>query len=251
MAKAIPLDELPVFSKVNLPDPSFDYSKGAALLINKPKNWSSFDVVKHLRKCLNLRKIGHAGTLDPMATGLLVLCCGKATKSISQIQSKPKEYIGGITFGGSTPSHDAETEVEKTAPYEHIKREDIEKVLQKEFSGQITQVPPMYSALKRNGTPLYKLARQGKEVKRPPRQVIIYESRILDFTKPVLELYIKCSKGTYIRSIAYDLGIELQSLAYLTKLKRIAIGDFKSDDALSIDDLDHIFLTNTNKSGNK
>lgn len=242
MAKAIPFSELPTFSKKKLPDSSFDFASGAAFLLNKPEKWSSFDVVKHLRKCLDLRKIGHAGTLDPMATGLLVLCCGKGTKSISQIQSQPKEYIGEVTFGGATPSHDAETEIEETAEFEHISKDNIQEVLDEQFTGQIIQVPPMYSALKHKGTPLYKLARKGKKVKRNPRQVIIYDSEILNFENPKLELYVKCSKGTYIRSIAYDLGKALGSLAHLSKLKRTAIGDFKSEDALSIEDLNDIFL---------
>lgn len=242
MAKAIPIDELPIFSQNNPPDPSFDYSTGAAFLINKPKSWSSFKVVKHLRKCIDLRKIGHAGTLDPMATGLLILCCGKGTKSISQIQSQPKEYIGEVTFGAATPSHDAETEIEERAEFEHITHERIQEALDEKFSGQIIQIPPMYSALKHNGTPLYKLARKGKEVKRKPRQVIIYDTEILDFKNPKLQLYVKCSKGTYIRSIAYDLGKAVDSLAHLTMLKRVSIGDFRSEDALSIEELNTIFL---------
>lgn len=242
MARAIPIDKLPVYSKQNLPDPAFDYSQGAAFLISKPKKWSSFDVVKHLRKCVDLRKIGHAGTLDPMATGLLILCTGKGTKSISEIQSKPKEYIGEITFGASTPSHDAETEIEDRAEFDHITREQIEKALENRFSGQIIQIPPMYSALKHNGTPLYKLARKGKEVKRTPRQVIIYETEILEFRNPQLNLYVKCSKGTYIRTLAYDLGKAVDSLAHLTGLKRTSIGDFTNEDALSIEELNAIFL---------
>ena len=242
MAKAIPIDKLPFYSKKNLPDPSFNFSEGAAFLISKPKKWSSFDVVKRLRKCLDLRKIGHAGTLDPMATGLLILCTGKGTKSISQIQSQPKEYIGEVTFGAATPSHDAETEIKETAESDHITKNMVEEVLRDQFDGQIIQVPPMYSALKHNGTPLYKLARKGKEVKRTPRQVIIYESQILNFQNPKLELYVKCSKGTYIRTLAYDLGKALDSLAHLTGLKRTAIGDFKNEDALSIDELEAIFL---------
>lgn len=241
MAKAIPLEDLPVFSKNHIPDTSFDFASGAAFLIDKPKSWSSFDVVKHLRKCLDLRKIGHAGTLDPMATGLLVVCCGKGTKTISQIQSQPKEYIGEVTFGGATPSHDAETEVEETAEVDHITREMIQQALDNRFSGQIIQVPPMYSALKHKGTPLYKLARKGKEVKRTPRQVIIYDSEILSYSKPKLKLYVKCSKGTYIRTIAYDLGKAVDSLAHLTALERTSIGDFKNEHAFSIDDLDEIF----------
>lgn len=242
MAKAIPLDELPTFSKKKLPDPSFDFKSGAAFLVNKPKSWSSFDVVKHLRKCVDLRKIGHAGTLDPMATGLLVLCTGKGTKSISQIQNQPKKYVGEVTFGASTPSRDAETEIEETADCSNITQQSIEEVLDKAFSGQILQVPPMYSALKHEGTPLYKLARKGKEVKRPPRQVILYETKVLNFENPKLKLYVECSKGTYIRTLAYDLGKALDSLAYLTSLERTAIGDFKTEDALSIEELDEIFF---------
>lgn len=242
MAKAIPLKELPTFSKSNLPNQSFDFAAGAAFLINKPPQWSSFDVVKHLRKCIDLRKIGHAGTLDPMATGLLVLCCGKGTKSISRIQSQPKTYIGEVTFGAATASHDAETEIEERADYRHIRKKQIQKVLDEQFSGQITQIPPMYSALKHEGTPLYKLARKGKEVKRKPRQIIIYSTEILSFENPTLELCVTCSKGTYIRSLACDLGKAVGSLAYLTRLERTAIGDYKSEDALSVEDLDHIFL---------
>lgn len=242
MARAIPLDELPVYSRSNLPDPDYNYASGAVFLVDKPREWSSFDVVKHLRKCVDLRKVGHAGTLDPMATGLLVLCCGKATKTISEIQERPKEYVGEVTFGAATPSHDAETEVEETASYDHITEEQVEKVLENKFSGLITQVPPMYSALKHKGTPLYKLARKGKKVKRKPRQVNIYESRILGFDSPRLELYVKCSKGTYIRSLAYDLGKAVGSLAHLTMLNRTAIGSFNIEEALAIEDLDSIFL---------
>lgn len=242
MAKAIPLEQLPVFSATNFPDPSFDYASGAAFLVDKPKGWSSFDVVKLLRKCINLRKTGHAGTLDPMATGLLIVCCGKGTKSISQIQDQPKEYIGEVTFGASTSSHDAETAVEATAPYQHITRPMVEEVLDRQFSGQIIQVPPMYSALKHNGTPLYKLARKGVEVKRKPRQVIIYNHEVLEFDNPRLKLRIACSKGTYIRTIAYDLGRALKSLAHLSGLKRTAIGGFKSEDALTVEQLETAFL---------
>ncbi len=243
MARAIPLKELPVFSDSNPPEHGYDYASGAVFLVDKPSKWSSFDVVKILRKCLDLRKVGHAGTLDPMATGLLVLCCGKATKSISQVQEQPKEYVGEITFGAATPSHDAETEVEDTAAYDHITLELIKQKLKEDFSGLINQVPPMYSALKHEGTPLYKLARKGKEVKRRPRQISIYETEVLNFQNPVLELYVKCSKGTYIRSLAYDLGKAVGSLAYLSKLKRTAIGPYLNEDALSVDRLKQIFLS--------
>lgn len=241
MGRAIPLDDLPVFSSAKKPDPSFDFDSGAAFIINKPKGWSSYEVVRHLRKAVDLHKVGHAGTLDPMATGVLVVCCGKGTKSVAQIQELPKEYIGEITFGASTASHDVETDIQNRADSNHITRKIIDQQLQNEFSGQIVQVPPMYSALKRNGTPLYKLARKGKKVKRPPRQVIIYKTDILNYQKPVLKLYVKCSKGTYIRTIAYDLGKAVDSLAHLTALKRVAIGSFKVEKALSIEQINSIF----------
>lgn len=244
MAKAIPLEKLPVFSKSNLPDPVFDYAKGAAFLIDKPQGWSSFKVVKLLRKCLDLRKIGHAGTLDPMATGLLILCCGKGTRTVSEFQEASKKYVGEIIFGSSTPSHDAETIPEKRASFSHLTQKKIQQTLNDEFSGQIIQVPPMYSALKHNGTPLYKLARKGKKVKRKPRQVIIHEIEILECNLPRLELYIHCSKGTYIRSIASDLADALNTAGHLIGLKRTAIGDYTIDDALSVKQLKKIFLNN-------
>jgi len=244
MARAIPLEELPIFSLSNLPDKSFNYKDGAAFLINKPQGWSSFEVVKLMRKCLDLRKIGHAGTLDPMATGLLILCCGKGTKSISQFQEATKKYVGELVFGSATPSYDAETIPEKRAPFNHLSEPKVQKALDEYFMGQIIQLPPMYSALKHNGTPLYKLARKGKEVKRKPRQIIIHDIEILECNLPRLELYIHCSKGTYIRSIAKDLAEELQSSGHLTALKRTAIGEFTSDQALDVDQLKKIFLQN-------
>lgn len=244
MAKAIPLEELPVFSRTNLPNPDFDYAKGAAFLINKPKGWSSFEVVKSLRKCLDLRKIGHAGTLDPMATGLLILCCGDGTRTVSEFQEASKKYIGEICFGSSTPSHDAETIPDKRAAFSHLTTAKIQQALDGHFSGQIIQIPPMYSALKHDGTPLYKLARKGKEVKRNPRQIIIHETEILECNLPRLELYIHCSKGTYIRSIANDLSDKLNTVGHLTGLKRTAIGKYQSGQALSVKQLKDIFLNN-------
>lgn len=241
MAKAIPLEELPIFSKKNFPQPNFDYNQGAAFLINKPKGWSSFQVVKFLRKCTNIRKIGHAGTLDPMASGLLILCVGKGTRTVSAFQEAEKEYIAEITFGSSTPSLDAETIPDKRAPFHHITKKKIEKVLESKFLGQIVQIPPMYSALKHDGKPLYKLARKGKEVKRKPRQIIIKKTEILECNLPRLELYIKCSKGTYIRTLADDLAIALNTAGHLIGLKRTAIGNFRSADALDIPELEDVF----------
>jgi len=237
MARAIPLSELPVFSAKNPPDPAFDYNSGAAFLIDKPQKWTSFDVVKYLRKGIGVRKVGHAGTLDPMATGLLIVCCGRATKSIEQFQDLKKEYLAEVTFGASTPSYDAETEIEKRAPYEHISTESVQLALENYFSGTIEQVPPMYSALKYGGKPLYELAREGKEVQRQARQVTIYETEIVECSPPVLKLRVVCGKGTYIRSMAHDLGVHLDSLAHLTALERTAIGEYRNNDALTIEQI--------------
>lgn len=241
MARAIPLEELPIFHNSHLPDTSFDFKKGCAFLIDKPRGWSSFDVVKFLRKCLDIRKIGHAGTLDPMATGLLILCCGNGTRTVSEFQEAPKEYRAEMIFGSSTPSLDAETYPDRRASFRHLSRTDIQDALDKKFSGQIIQIPPMYSALKHKGDPLYKLARKGKEVKRKPRQVILHETEILECNLPRLELYIKCSKGTYIRTLADDLANELGSAGHLIGLTRTAIGNFKNENALTVDKLGEIF----------
>lgn len=243
MARGIPLSELTFFSKFNPPDSSYDYNAGAAFLVDKPKDWTSFDVVKYLRRALDVKKVGHAGTLDPMATGLLIICCGKATKSIQYLQRLEKVYIAELTFGGSTPSYDAETEIEKTAPFEHIRLERIKTVLDDHFTGTIEQVPPMYSALKYGGKPLYELAREGKEVKRHARQITIHETEILDFDLPKLTLEIRCGKGTYIRSMAHDLATYLDSLAYLSALERTSIGKYSNADALTIDELSNMELS--------
>lgn len=241
MARIIPLRKLPVFSIVNPPDPNFSFKEGAAFLLNKPSGWSSYDVVKHLRKRLDMSKIGHTGTLDPMAEGLLILCCGKGTRTVSQIQNLSKTYRAEITFGTSTYSFDAETEVKATASFTHITQNDVEIVLDKYFAGEVSQVPPMYSALKHNGTPLYKLARQNKKVDRKARQITLYSCRVVNFSLPKIEMMIRCSKGTYIRSIANSLGMKLNSAAHLSGLKRTAIGHFKNEDALTIEELDLIF----------
>ncbi|RNC80119.1 MAG: tRNA pseudouridine(55) synthase TruB [Balneola sp.] len=233
MAKPLPIESIPVFSKKNLPFPDFDFNTGAIVLVYKEKDWTSFDAVKYTRGRLNTRKVGHAGTLDPAATGLLILCAGKATKSISKIQEMPKTYIGEITFGGSTPSYDGESEVNEEAPFEHITLEGITSILEEKFDGEIQQVPPMYSALKRDGKKLYELARRGKEIELEPRPVTIHNIEILDFELPKLRLRITCSKGTYIRSIAHDLGLALDSRAYLSALERTGIGMYSSDDALT------------------
>jgi tRNA pseudouridine55 synthase len=233
MAKAPELASLPIFGALNPPSPDFHFQMGAILLLNKPQEWTSFDTVKYLRGRLKCKKVGHAGTLDPMATGLLILCTGKATKTIDQIQGQEKTYIAEITFGGRTASYDAESKVEQEAPFHHITTEHIQQVLKEHFLSEIMQVPPMYSALKRKGKKLYELARRGKEIKLEPRPITIYSSRIISFEAPKLNIEITCSKGTYIRSIAHDLGIALGSLGYLSALDRTHIGKFLSTDALT------------------
>jgi tRNA pseudouridine55 synthase len=233
MAKPLPLETIPVFSKENPPSPDFDFSTAAILLVNKEKGWTSFDAVKYIRNRVKTKKVGHAGTLDPMATGLLIVCTGRATKSISQIQEMPKTYVGEVTFGGSTPSYDAESDIDVEAPFEHITTEMIEQKLSEDFSGEIMQIPPMYSALKRDGKKLYELARRGKTIELAPRPVTIHETKIIDFSSPKLTLEIKCSKGTYIRSIAHDLGIIFDSRAHLTALERTAIGEYSCSEAMT------------------
>lgn len=232
MAKVIPLDDIPVFGKNNVPTKETDLSAGAIFLIDKPLEWSSFDVVKFLRKRIRVKKTGHAGTLDPLATGLLILCCGKATKSISMIQDLPKTYMAEITFGKATTTYDAEGDVTEEGEWRHITQEKIEEILEEEFTGTVNQIPPMYSALKYGGKKLYELARKGQEVERHPRQITFHNHEIIDFSPPKLTLKTDCSKGTYIRSLARDLGEALSSKAYLSGLKRTAIGHYFVADAL-------------------
>lgn len=241
MPIVIPLEELPVYSIGNIPSDDIDYNNGGIFLINKPIGWTSFGVVKKLRKLIKIKKIGHAGTLDPMATGLLILCVGKATRSIHFIQEKEKEYIGHIMFGATTPSYDAETEIERTAPYHHITLDGLKKVLSSNFTGQIEQIPPMFSAIKHNGQRLYKLARKGQTVERKKRVVTIYQTEIINFDNPELILRVVCSKGTYIRSLAFDLGEKMESCAYLTSLSRTRIGEYQLHQALTIEQLENIF----------
>jgi tRNA pseudouridine55 synthase len=240
MARALPLDEIPVWSKENPPNSQTDFLPASIFLINKFKDWSSFDAVKFLRSRIRIKKVGHAGTLDPMATGLLVICAGKATKSISMIQDMKKTYRAEITLGASTPSYDAETEPDVRADWEHVSLEQVEETLKEHFNGEIQQVPPMYSALKAGGKRLYELARKGQEIERPPRSVTIHNYQIKDFEGPRLDIEICCSKGTYIRSIAHDLGILLGSRAHLTALERTSIGHFENADAFTPHELGDI-----------
>ncbi len=213
-----------------------DFAKGEVILIDKDKGMTSFDVIRKLRKILNIRKIGHAGTLDPAATGLLILCTGKMTKEIGIYQNKSKTYEGIISLGKTTPSMDAETEPVEVKDFSHVTGEDIEKV-RSEFIGEIEQTPPMYSAVKHKGKSLYKYARNGIEVERKPRKVNVYEFEITKIDLPDIHFRIKCSKGTYVRVIANDFGEKLGCGAFLKELRRTEIGEFSVSDAFTLKEL--------------
>lgn len=200
------------------------------ILVDKPVGWTSFQAVKKVKYGIKARKIGHAGTLDPLASGLLILCTGKMTKQIEGIQAQTKEYTGTIVLGASTPSIDLETEIDQTYPTDHITKEAIEKTAQI-FTGEITQTPPIYSAVKIDGKRAYDIARKGGDAEIKSRQVQIYAFEIIGVEMPQVHFRIACSKGTYIRSMARDFGYHLQSGAYLTNLRRTKIGDYCVEDA--------------------
>ena len=204
------------------------------LLINKPLRWTSFDVIKKLRYKLKIKKIGHAGTLDPLATGLLIVCTGKMTKRIDEFQAQEKEYTGKFIIGQSTPSYDLETEVDCRMDIPSIKEDDIYSATKK-FIGTISQVPPAHSAIKVDGQRAYKLARQGKDVELKPREINIKEFEITSIKLPEISFRVVCSKGTYIRSLARDFGLALGSVAHLAELCRTRIGEFHLSQSLSIE----------------
>lgn len=219
---------------------NLDYLSGQVILIDKPVNWTSFDVVAKLRRLINVKKVGHAGTLDPLATGLLIVCTGKKTKEIANYQEQRKKYIGIITLGKSSPSMDLATNITEKSVPENLTEEKIFEVRNK-FLGKIEQVPPMFSAVKHKGKALYKLARKGKEVEREPRQVEIYCFDITKIELPDIHFEIACSKGTYIRVIANDFGNELGCGGILSLLRRTEIGDYKVDDANSMNEFSSMF----------
>jgi tRNA pseudouridine55 synthase len=217
-----------------------DYKNGQVLLIDKPLTWTSFQVVNKLRweikQRFNIKKIkvGHAGTLDPLATGLLIICTGKQTKQIDTYQGQVKEYTGTFTVGGTTPSYDLETAVEETFPTAHISEELLQKTTE-QFTGEIQQKPPIFSAIKKDGKRLYELARKGETTEIKERTVTVSKFEITKTNLPEVAFRIICSKGTYIRSIAFDYGKALNSGAHLSALRRTKIGDFHVDDALSME----------------
>jgi tRNA pseudouridine55 synthase len=218
---------------------AYNFEAGETLLINKPLTWTSFDVVKKVRNTLRVKKIGHAGTLDPLATGLLILCTGKFTKRIDEIQAQEKEYTGTITLGQTTPSYDLETPVSESKDISHLTPADIQTTANT-FVGTIEQIPPIYSAVMIDGKRAYDLARKGKEAEMKPRTVTIKAFDITNIEGAVISFKVICSKGTYIRSLAHDLGQQLGVGAHLSALVRTRIGDYKLEDALSIEDIQEI-----------
>jgi tRNA pseudouridine55 synthase len=217
-----------------------DYKNGQVLLIDKPLTWTSFQVVNKLRweirQRFNIKKIkvGHAGTLDPLATGLLIICTGKQTKQIDSYQGQVKEYTGTFTLGGTTPSYDLETAVDETFAIAHISEELLHKTTE-QFTGEIQQKPPIFSAIKKDGKRLYQLARKGETTEIKERTVTVSKFEITKINLPEVAFRIICSKGTYIRSIAFDFGKALNSGAHLSALRRTKIGDFSVDNALSVE----------------
>ena len=217
-----------------------EYLSGKLLLIDKPLNWTSFQVVNKIRWLIRNKfslkkiKVGHAGTLDPLATGLLIICTGKMTKEISKFQIQTKKYTGTFLLGTTTPSYDLETEPNKTFPVDLVTEDLITKSVQK-FIGKIKQKPPIFSAIKKNGKRLYESARRGEDVIIEDREIEIFSFNILKIDIPNIDFEVECSKGTYIRSLANDFGKELSSGATLTKLKRTKIGKYSVDKSISID----------------
>jgi tRNA pseudouridine55 synthase len=216
-----------------------DFLEGQILLIDKPLTWSSFQAVNKLKYVLKRKydlpkkfKIGHAGTLDPLATGLLIICTGKFTKKITEIQAQTKEYTGTIVLGATTPSYDLETEVDATFPTEHINEALILETT-KQFLGEIDQKPPVFSAIKKDGKRLYEHARAGEEVEIASRKTTIFEFEITRIALPEIDFRVQCSKGTYIRSLAFDFGKALQSGGYLSVLRRTKIGDYSVENGIT------------------
>ena len=215
-----------------------DFIAGEVIPINKPYTWTSFQIVSKIRYHLSRRfnvkrfKVGHAGTLDPLATGVLLLCTGKATKRIEELQKQTKEYVAEIMLGATTPSYDMEHPVNETFPYEHITKEMVEEAL-KQFTGNIAQRPPLFSACKVDGKRAYDLARKGSDMELEPKQIRIDSIELLECDLPKITIKVVCGKGTYIRSLARDIGEALQSGAYLTALTRTRIGDYRLEDCIT------------------
>lgn len=218
-----------------------DFISGEIIAVDKPLGWTSFDAVKRLRGSIQRRlrlkkfKVGHAGTLDPLASGVLLICTGRATRRIEELQSGDKEYLATIELGATTPSYDLETEIDATYPTAHVTEELVKSVLMT-YQGDLMQVPPVFSAVKVDGKRAYKYARNGKELELKPKPVKIHEIEFISLEGNLLTFRVVCSKGTYIRSLARDVGVSLASGAHLVKLRRTKVGDYKVEDCLSIDE---------------
>ena len=225
-----------------------NFIEGEILYVDKPLGWTSFDAVKRLRGALTRRmhvkkmKVGHAGTLDPLATGVIILCTGRATKQIDTLQAGVKEYVATIALGATTPSFDLETEIDATYPTEHITRDKVLDVLSR-FTGRIEQVPPAFSACKIDGHRAYDLARKGKEVQLKPKILVIDEIELLDYAEKQITVRVVCSKGTYIRALARDIGAALDSGGHLTALRRTRVGDIRVEDCLSVEQAAELIKT--------
>ncbi|HVZ55193.1 MAG TPA: tRNA pseudouridine(55) synthase TruB [Chitinophagaceae bacterium] len=215
------------------------YDIGQVLLIDKPLQWTSFDVVRKVRNLTRTRKVGHAGTLDPLASGLLIVCTGRFTKRINEFMAQEKEYTGHFTLGASTPTYDLESEPEDFRPVGSVTEDLIRSTINR-FTGEIQQVPPAHSAIKVGGQRVYELARKGREVRLEPRPVRIQEFEVVDVDLPRVGFRVVCSTGTYIRSLAHDFGQALGCGAYLSSLRRTRIGEFLVADALTLADLEKI-----------
>jgi len=211
------------------------FENGKVLLIDKPLHWTSFDAVRKIRNALHIKKVGHAGTLDPLATGLLIICTGKFTKKINEYMSQEKEYTGTFTLGAETPTYDLESEPFNRKPVDNFSPEQLQEAA-KQFTGNIMQVPPIYSALKKNGTAMYELARRGDEIELSPRPVKVSSFIITSAELPIISFKILCSTGTYIRSLAHDFGQALGCGAYLSSLRRTRIGEFEVNDAVGVEE---------------
>lgn len=210
------------------------FEEGQVLLINKPLEWTSFDVVRKIRNLVKIKKVGHAGTLDPLATGLLILCTGKFTRRINEYMSQEKEYTGTITLGAITPTYDLESEPQDFKEYQQVTGKALEAIAQ-QFTGEIMQVPPAHSAIKKDGKRVYELARKGQVVELEPRKITIKEFRITGIELPRIHFLVVCSTGTYIRSLANDFGAAAGCGGYLSSLCRTRIGNFTLDQSMTID----------------
>jgi tRNA pseudouridine55 synthase len=222
-----------------------DFAEGEILNINKPQGWTSFDVIKKIRSICKIKKLGHAGTLDPFATGVLIICIGKATKKINELTALDKEYIGEIELGISTDTLDVTGKVLSKKEIPKILKEEFEEICKK-FIGEIEQIPPMYSAKRINGKRLYNLARKGIVVERKTKKVTIYNIKVVDFNLPIIKLKVSCSKGTYVRTLADDIGNTIGCGAYLKSLVRTKAGQFKIEDSLNIENFEKMVRNGSN-----